>query len=80
MTTKQRILVFDFGTSSVGITSIDPDDGTIHDSASSKYQWLHPEPGLTEIDPLEIWEGAQEVLGELLERTDDSTEILGLSF
>jgi len=78
--TGEFLLVVDFGTSGVTSSAVNPRNGSILASGSSKYTWLHPETGLTEIDPNEIWDCSQEAIRELLNKVSNPDQCLAMTF
>lgn len=77
---EKAILVVDFGTSKVHVNLIETRQGKVLYSASRGYRIQIPAPKHAEIDPYELWEAAQEGVGEAIKYLPEPYEIAGISF
>ncbi len=77
---NRAVLVVDVGTSKVHITLVDTGDGSIIDTASQPYQWIHQKEGWSQISADEIWNAAEKTVALIVGRNLKTCEIAALSF
>ena len=77
---REGILVVDVGTSKVHTNLIDISNGSLIETRSSSYNWVHPQEGWSEIDPDSIWRAAENCVSEIVSEIENKASIKALAF
>jgi xylulokinase len=77
---EEAILVVDIGTSKVHTNLISILDGRLLESCARSYDWIHPQKGWSEIDPLHMWEQIKSAVAEINIKSKNRFIIRALAF
>jgi xylulokinase len=77
---KEGILVVDVGTSKVHTNLVDISNGSLLEAKAFPYSWVHPKEGWSEVDPVSIWNAAENAVDAVITASKNKYEIKALAF
>ncbi len=76
---QPAIIALDFGSQSAKALIFDY-HGKLLVTSSCAYPWIQPMEGMVELSPAQVWDAAQDVVGNCIAKTCDEYEVKAMSF